>query len=179
MFVYLGILKNFLKKTDLEEKEQEFKIWNWVKKNLNKIIISLLLVTPYLLFLLEIRIESFGGYVQNVATSISGSILASIAIGFTCREIEGDQDQNLFNEATAYPNPTSGKLTVSFNSTTSGKYILRVTDLLGKIMLINSGVVQDRLNTQELDLGNVAKGMYLLSFEREGSKIKTMKIVVN
>lgn len=83
MFVYLGILKNFLKKTDLEEKEQEFKIWNWVKKNLNKIIISLLLVTPYLLFLLEIRIESFGGYVQNVATSISGSILASIAIGFT------------------------------------------------------------------------------------------------
>lgn len=129
---------------------------------------------------ISVTFANTAGAISVKANNTCGSSLnRSIAVGFTCREIEGDQDQNLFNEATAYPNPTSGKLTVSFNSTTSGKYILRVTDLLGKIMLINTGVVQDGLNTQELDLGNVAKGMYLLSFEREGSKIKTMKIVVN
>jgi len=85
--------------------------------------------------------------------------------------VSGDQ----FN---AYPNPTSGKLTVSFNATSKEKYVLKVTDLIGKVMLSRANTAEEGVNLQEIDLSDIAKGMYLLSIEREGTETQTMRIVV-
>jgi hypothetical protein len=78
----------------------------------------------------------------------------------------------------AYPNPTSGKLNVSFNAAIKEKYILKVIDLIGKVVISYSGVAEEEVNLQEIDLRSYAKGMYLLSIEREGVKSQTMRIII-
>ncbi len=82
------------------------------------------------------------------------------------------------SEMNAYPNPTAGKMNVSFNSLVKEKYTLKVTDLVGKVMVSRIGTTQEGMNIQEIDLSKVAKGMYLISIEREVGKIQTITITV-
>ena len=58
------------------------------------------------------------------------------------------------------------------------KYTLKVVDLLGKVLISEANTAQEGANLREIDLSGIAKGMYLLSFEREGAENQTMRIVV-
>jgi hypothetical protein len=81
-------------------------------------------------------------------------------------------------QLSAYPNPTSGKLNVTFNATSKEKYTLKITDMIGNILVSQANTATEGDNLQELDLSKVAKGMYLLSIQREGAETQTMRIVV-
>ena len=84
----------------------------------------------------------------------------------------------LTSEMIAYPNPTSGKLNVSFTALAKEKYTLKLTDLVGRVMMSMPSTSEEGANLQELDLSNYAKGMYLLSIEKEGMEPQTIRIVV-
>jgi hypothetical protein len=78
----------------------------------------------------------------------------------------------------AYPNPTSGKINVTFYATAKEKYALKVTDMLGNRLLNIEHIAQAGENIQEIDLSGLAKGLYLLSMEKYGEASQTMRIVV-
>jgi len=89
-----------------------------------------------------------------------------------------DQSELNSSSVSLYPNPTTGQVKVSFNSESPSTYILKVTDLLGNTIYQEDMHALSGLNMKELDLGKVAKGMYLFSIDREGDQGKTMRLVV-
>ena len=118
------------------------------------------------------------GFVTVTASNACGSSsTSSFAVtGNPCRipgeELAATQSLN------AYPNPTSGKLNVSFNASGAEKYTLRVVNLLGKVLISEVFTAQEGTNLHELDLRHLAKGMYLISIERDAVPIQAMRIVV-
>ena len=99
----------------------------------------------------------------------------TIAVNLGCRNAS---DLVSVADFSAYPNPTSGMLNVSFQAEKAGKYSVKVIDLLGNVMISNVISASEGANLQELNLSNVAKGMYLLSIETEGSSAQTLRVVV-
>jgi hypothetical protein len=73
---------------------------------------------------------------------------------------------------TVYPNPSSGKFTISSNSTISA---LEIYNLLGE--LIYSDFKLNQQKSKEIDLSGSAKGIYFIK-TYSGTKIYTRKIVV-
>ncbi len=98
-----------------------------------------------------------------------------ISVNLLCRTAN---EAAIASEMNAYPNPTSGKLNVTFNASMKEKYTLKVVDLIGNVMMSQPSTAQAGANIQEIDLSSYAKGMYLLSIEREGAEIQTMRVVV-
>ncbi len=98
-----------------------------------------------------------------------------VAVNLGCRNAD-----NMVSAAdfSAYPNPTNGMITVNFQATKSAKYSVKVIDLLGNVMINNVVSATEGANMQELNLSNVAKGMYLLSIETEGTTAQTLRVVV-
>ena len=100
---------------------------------------------------------------------------ATVSVNLGCRNSNGIVS---LDKLSAYPNPTTGMLTVNFEAHESAKYSLRVTDLLGNVMMSHSIAASEGLNMQELNLSHVAKGMYLLTIETEGENAQTLRLVV-
>ena len=78
---------------------------------------------------------------------------------------------------TVYPNPTFGTTTLSFNSNASSMYNLKVMDLTGRLIVAKSGEAAEGENTLEFDLNSIAKGIYILMLENNGT-INKAKIIV-
>ena len=100
-----------------------------------------------------------------------------VAVNLGCREavnLNATTGTNL----DAFPNPTHGKMTVSFNAAEAGRYSLKVNDLLGNVIYKTDVRAAEGLNTKDLDLSSVAKGMYLMTIESEGNGSETIRLVV-
>ncbi|MBK9525079.1 MAG: T9SS type A sorting domain-containing protein [Bacteroidetes bacterium] len=78
----------------------------------------------------------------------------------------------------AYPNPTSGMITVNFTADVKAKYTVKVVDLLGNVVMNDVVSAVEGVNMKDLDLSKAAKGMYLLTLENEGGNVQTLRIVV-
>ena len=74
---------------------------------------------------------------------------------------------------TAYPNPTNGLVTINFNAVAAERYTVKVVDLLGNVVVSDQLNAVEGNNMKELNLTNVAKGMYLMSLETEGGNVQT------
>jgi hypothetical protein len=85
---------------------------------------------------------------------------------------------NNISAFTAYPNPSQGKFTLSFNSGKEARYALKVVDVLGNILSNNDLIVSEGFNSREINLETVAAGLYFISIQSEGSEIQTLRIVV-
>ena len=77
-----------------------------------------------------------------------------------------------------YPNPTSGKLSISFDAADKEKYILCIVGLLGNVLIREENTAQKGFNQHEIDLSTFAKGMYSLTIDREGMEMQMIRIVV-
>jgi hypothetical protein len=78
----------------------------------------------------------------------------------------------------AYPNPTTGKATITFNALASERYVMHVTDLLGKIILSQEIISVDGINTQDIDLENSGRGMFIVTIRKENGDKWSKRIVV-
>ena len=124
--------------------------------------------------------------VTNVPLSTSGNYAGkpnatstlTIDVKSMCR-IAGKDETFANGIFTAYPNPTAGKSTISFTTEQSGKYLLKVVDMVGKVLLSEDISAVEGFNTKNINLENVAKGVYVISLQTEGSEPHTMQLVVN
>ena len=77
-----------------------------------------------------------------------------------------------------YPNPTSGSLTVSFESTMDAKYSLKIVNVLGSVMIEETIIGHKGFNSKTINLEKEAKGLYFLTVENEGEQVKTLRIII-
>ena len=80
-------------------------------------------------------------------------------------------------DLSAYPNPSSGLITVKMKVLNKEDINIRVTDLLGNVVYSNNIKNSSVLFTKTIDLRNLAKGIYLVNIEN-GSNRSTEKIVI-
>ena len=84
----------------------------------------------------------------------------------------------VYNEFTVYPNPASEAVTVRFSSETENSpYIIRMYDMVGRMVMINNGETTEGDNQVELNIGSIAKGIYIVSLEENGL-VNKLKLVV-
>jgi hypothetical protein len=116
--------------------------------------------------------------ISVVSTNLCGNSnpsKKSVSVNLLCRDTQNDiVDQAM----TVFPNPTSGKVTVNFSASAEDRYLVRVVDLLGKVVYSSDVNAVIGLNVKDIDLSNVAKGMYLLNIQTAGGESQTLRLVV-
>jgi len=100
----------------------------------------------------------------------------AVSVNLFCRT--ADDVTVSSTELGAYPNPTSGKATVSFNAASESKYLVKVTDMIGNTLISDVVNATEGYNTQEIDLTGVAKGMYMVSVTAADGTTETIRLVV-
>jgi hypothetical protein len=119
--------------------------------------------------------------VANGACASSAPKTKNVSVSLSCRTADGlsvSADVTPVTDLTAYPNPTSGKATVSFNVTENTKCMMRVMDMLGNVLISESISAVEGLNTKDLSLDQFAKGVYFVSIQTENNDAQTLRIVV-
>jgi len=77
-----------------------------------------------------------------------------------------------------YPNPSSGRFMVNFNSLEAGNVGIEVVDITGRVVLNNTFEAIAGNNEIPVDLSGSSSGIYVVKF-RQGSTTATTKVTVN
>ena len=72
-----------------------------------------------------------------------------------------------------YPNPTSNKLTVNYNSLTNEAVMINVYDVLGRKVYSEMNTANEGLNSYYQDFKNLDNGVYIL--EVSNGSVATVK----
>jgi len=100
--------------------------------------------------------ETIGSDTLNFVTKWAGGNYSD-----TCVTISGIEDVNLEPiQLTIYPNPTTATTTLTWQSQTHGNYQLLMYDVHGRAVVQQSGTATTGKNTQTIDMGAFAKGIY-------------------
>jgi hypothetical protein len=100
----------------------------------------------------------------------------NLAVAVTCRQSQ--VSETIGTSASLYPNPTSGKTTVKFESVNAAKYVISVVDVTGRIIIRDEMTAAEGINMHELDLTSVARGIYLVRMETAGEQAQLLKVTV-
>lgn len=118
-------------------------------------------------------IEDHGGgpfcYVKNLVYYSKGSETWGTPINWeTLLNVESSVSKNEF---AVFPNPSKGKISVSF---TSDIYRLDISDILGKVIYQSSG---NGNSTHEIDLSAQPRGIYFLKITDENENQSVSKLI--
>ncbi len=80
-------------------------------------------------------------------------------------------------EFSVYPNPAHDRITVSMEVQQDADYVMELMDFSGRVVLSENKSALSGLNTYELDLSHLAKGIYMLEVRSTADHWKT-KVVV-
>jgi len=120
-----------------------------------------------------------GGQVSAVANNSCGSsALASVVTPAGSCRVGGNAVLVDALRALVFPNPSHGQITLQYNSPVNAEYLLKVTDLAGRNIVRETISGMQGLNRHELDLSNLAKGMYKLTMENVAGETIVMKVVI-
>ncbi|REK32193.1 MAG: T9SS C-terminal target domain-containing protein, partial [Bacteroidetes bacterium] len=100
---------------------------------------------------------------------------STVMVNLGCRTTNHDM---AIEDLKAFPNPTSGRVTFSMNSTSDSEYFVILRDILGKEIQTEKIQVKSGANILEMDLGKYPKGIYMVSFDRIGEKSNVIRILV-
>ncbi len=117
-----------------------------------------------------------GNVTAQAVNACGNSGNRSLACVISCRQSQVNGSVIGFN-AEVYPNPASDKATVKFSTESSAQYHLNMTDVLGQRVLSTEGTAVEGINMIDLDLNNVAKGVYLLNI-MSGDNAQQIRVVV-
>ncbi|HNP99709.1 MAG TPA: T9SS type A sorting domain-containing protein, partial [Bacteroidia bacterium] len=112
----------------------------------------------------------------NNSCGSSATSTKTITVNFSCRTMEGEEVVEA-DEMNAFPNPTSGKMNLSFTSSATATYTFKVVNLLGDVLLYEESPVAVGNNLKEFDFSSFAHGIYFLEIKKPG-EIQTIRIVV-
>lgn len=101
---------------------------------------------------------------------IQSSVFASIYFG-NATAVENETNNDLLK---VYPNPSSGKLNISFGSDKNIEFI-NIMDMSGKTIL--HAPIIDSKSIHEIDLSGLAKGVYVLQVQSNGKR-QTKKLIL-
>jgi hypothetical protein len=116
-------------------------------------------------------------YARNSCGFACAPRTLSLAVDLGCR-MAGTSASGITETFSAFPNPASGKINLSFNVSEQTHYSFNVVDLAGRTLIREKGFAEPGDVIQEIDLSNFAKGIYFLNLEKEGTEQQTIKIAV-
>jgi hypothetical protein len=113
---------------------------------------------------------------RGVCTAGNTAASKTLTCSTTAFKLESESDEPSVN---AYPNPTSGAITVSLNGfNPASSVIVDVVNMLGQVVYHIASVPADDSSSLELNLNNVPAGVYHLKAS-DGVTSATSNIVVN
>jgi hypothetical protein len=114
---------------------------------------------------------SFGDYLLQ-ATDANGCTaqLPSIIV----QNIVGTNVTNLGNFIKMYPNPSNGQFSILLSDKIVGTLQVKIVDLQGKVLY---NILESDKNNIDIDLSNIASGMYWVIMTNQNYEILTKKIV--
>ena len=119
-------------------------------------------------------------YNQDGSCTIQPNGLVHNATSVVLTTADGgiEKSHEKLNSLVAFPNPTTGKATITFNTDHEAKYSLKVVDEIGRVFINETISAVKGFNSEEINLAKVAKGIYLVSIQSEGKEVKTLRLVV-
>ncbi len=117
-----------------------------------------------------------GGNVTVRGTNLCGnSGILNYPVIVTCRL--ADVTRTMIGGAAVFPNPSTGKINVRFNSDISDDILIKAMDMTGRVMFTGSLNAMEGINIHELDLSSLSKGVYMIHLN--GKEInEILKVVV-
>jgi hypothetical protein len=79
------------------------------------------------------------------------------------RTVVVTRTSDLFSINTAYPSPTSDRVVVQFNSVHEADVIIRVSDLMGRIVFTQNWAAADGINDAPVSLQTLQAGVYMIT----------------
>ena len=76
-----------------------------------------------------------------------------------------------------YPNPANDLATVTFGSRLGGNYSIKVTDLLGRVIMQGSAVANNGKNSYLIHTDDLSKGVYTITVQQEVGSAKTKLVI--
>jgi hypothetical protein len=83
-----------------------------------------------------------------------------------------------FNIANVFPNPSTDKVNVQYESTSDSDISVSVLDMTGRVVLTSSTTALVGFNSAELDLSSLTSGTYIISMNN-GQSIVTSRVTKN
>jgi hypothetical protein len=104
----------------------------------------------------------------------------TVAVNLSCKVAADEPIEAAINNdpLAVYPNPTNGRFTVSCNSERSTNYLLRVINISGQVMYSKSLAAASGINTLDIDLSGVAKGVYFVTLVSDEGNSQSIKLVM-
>jgi len=119
-----------------------------------------------------------GGTIWAVATNDCGSSLpGAYVVGSSCR-ISGNESLVEILQAIVFPNPSQGRLTLQYHSPEQTDFLMNITDVTGRQVQRESLQAFEGLNRHEVNLGQVSKGIYMLSLENKAGEKVIIRLVI-
>jgi uncharacterized protein YcnI len=87
-------------------------------------------------------------------------------------------DDDFFDNLSIYPNPTSGKLNIQFESGYFGQFGISVFDVTGKLVMEVSGHKDSERFSHQLDMDGLGNGLYILKLDVGGNTVQ-QKVILN
>ncbi|MDF3026961.1 MAG: Protein of unknown function precursor [Fluviicola sp.] len=112
-------------------------------------------------------------YTSNSGTS--GEVNQGVQQPYEIVTTAGIEDQNITLELFAFPNPTSGSMTISVSEHTQGKLSYHLFDIGGKLVQ-EKEIIQ---NETTVSMDRLAPASYLLKITDNGQLVKEFKIIKN
>jgi hypothetical protein len=106
------------------------------------------------------------GQVANNARCETGVVSASVPVTATT-----------IQSSYLYPNPASGTITLTFDSPTGFTGSASLTDITGRVLVSNSVIVEQGVNTLQLDLAPLPGGTYYIKLERNNTVVLAQPVV--
>lgn len=88
-------------------------------------------------------------------------------------KIEFEEDAIDVPHIEAYPNPSSDHMTISFASTIESSYTVTLIDVMGRTVLTDNKYALEGDNQYELNLNDVAKGIYVVMIKTDEETLQT------
>lgn len=111
------------------------------------------------------------------ACAVGKSVMISFAPN-NCTPLSVGQSALPISELDIYPNPATQSATLAFYAQNSGKAVLKMTDVTGKVINNRSIEYASGRNAISVDLQDVAKGVYFVMLDAEGENSKATKLIV-
>jgi hypothetical protein len=93
-----------------------------------------------------------------------------VITGNAQRPMAHETSTGSFNSLNVYPNPSQGIVNISFNSTVSNVAVMRITDLVGKVIVTENIQVVEGTNKFTTDLTPYSKGIYFMELIDESNR---------
>lgn len=101
------------------------------------------------------------GYVAVVASSVCGTAPTKQKYVITSFPIVADQNTAL----TISPNPVISKATVTFSASKAASYVLTVTDITGRVLITQKGLMNTGTNRINVDVAQLRSGNYFINIK--------------